>query len=253
MLPATPDDDRRRSSPLAEAAPDELSTIANVMPCPPMPFVPEAASRQARRVRADGLRRRGRRRRARRSRRSARWRRRSSTWSSRCPTRRCTRPRTRRTARSPSPRTMFVDRVDAAWRRRSSSSSQASDAPMRVAQLRVLGGAMARVPADATAFAHRDRAGSWSTSRRSTTARTTATDARAWVEGSRRRRCDQGDDGAYVNFLADEGADRDPRGLPGCDVGPAGRRSRRRYDPTNLFRLNQNIPPAFDGTSEVDA
>src|SRR5688500_17947776 len=25
----------------AEAAPDELSTIANVMPCPPMPFVPE--------------------------------------------------------------------------------------------------------------------------------------------------------------------------------------------------------------------
>ena len=25
----------------AEAAPEELSTIANVMPCPPMPFVPE--------------------------------------------------------------------------------------------------------------------------------------------------------------------------------------------------------------------
>jgi hypothetical protein len=32
---------------------------------------------------------------------------------------------------------------------------QASDAPMRVAQLRVLGGAMARVPVEATAFAHR--------------------------------------------------------------------------------------------------
>ena len=31
---------------------------------------------------------------------------------------------------------------------------------MAVAQLRVLGGAMARVPADATAFAHRGR-GSW--------------------------------------------------------------------------------------------
>ena len=24
----------------ADAAPEELSTIANVMPCPPMPFVP---------------------------------------------------------------------------------------------------------------------------------------------------------------------------------------------------------------------
>ena len=33
---------------------------------------------------------------------------------------------------------------------------EALDAPMRAAQLRVLGGAMARVPADATAFAHRD-------------------------------------------------------------------------------------------------
>ena len=32
---------------------------------------------------------------------------------------------------------------------------EASDASMRVAQLRVLGGAMARVPAEATAFAHR--------------------------------------------------------------------------------------------------
>lgn len=31
----------------------------------------------------------------------------------------------------------------------------ASDATMRVAQLRVLGGAMARVPVEATAFAHR--------------------------------------------------------------------------------------------------
>ena len=32
-----------------------------------------------------------------------------------------------------------------------------SDATMRVAQLRALGGAMARVPADATAFAHRSK------------------------------------------------------------------------------------------------
>ena len=39
--------------------------------------------------------------------------------------------------------------------RRSSSISRLPTRPMRVAQLRVLGGAMARVPVEATAFAHR--------------------------------------------------------------------------------------------------
>ena len=44
--------------------------------------------------------------------------------------------------------------VDAAARRRAAIGA---DAPCAVVQLRVLGGAMARVPADATAFAHRER------------------------------------------------------------------------------------------------
>src|SRR5207249_11644911 len=39
MLPATPDAVASFIA-LAEAAPEELSTIANVMPAPPMPFVP---------------------------------------------------------------------------------------------------------------------------------------------------------------------------------------------------------------------
>ena len=41
----------------AEAAPDELSTIANVMPAPPMPMIPEEARRAAGRLRHHGLRR----------------------------------------------------------------------------------------------------------------------------------------------------------------------------------------------------
>jgi FAD/FMN-containing dehydrogenase len=52
----------------------------------------------------------------------------------------------------------------------------------------------------------------------------------------------QGDDGAYVNFLADEGEARVRAAYP----GPTWDRLaaiKRRYDPTNLFRLNQNIPP----------
>ena len=38
ILPATPT--RLRFVAAAEAAPEELSTIANVMPAPPMPFLP---------------------------------------------------------------------------------------------------------------------------------------------------------------------------------------------------------------------
>src|SRR6266545_6815943 len=51
--------------------------------------------------------------------------------------------------------TMFMDTVDEPVAKTILEYLQASDAQVRVAQLRVLGGAMARVPADATAFAHR--------------------------------------------------------------------------------------------------
>ena len=110
---------------------------------------------------------------------------------------------------------------------------------MRVAQLRVLGGAMARVPADATAFAHRDR-GSWSTSPRCT--RTRRTSARTtWASG--------------LAEALQPGRRRRVRQLPGLE-GQARVRAaypgatwerlvaiKRRYDPDNLFRHNQNIEP----------
>jgi hypothetical protein len=51
--------------------------------------------------------------------------------------------------------TMFVDTVDQQAAETILEYLRSSDAPVRVAQLRVLGGAMARVPAEATAFAHR--------------------------------------------------------------------------------------------------
>ena len=59
-------------------------------------------------------------------------------------------------------------------------------------------------------------AGSWSTSRRSTRARRTRRPGAAWVDGVRARPCDQGDDGAYVNFLGDEGAARVRAAYPGA-------------------------------------
>jgi hypothetical protein len=112
---------------------------------------------------------------------------------------------------------------------------------MRVAQLRVLGGAVARVPADATAFAHR--------------ASRIMVNVAAFYEGPQDRvvreawvaefvdALRQRDTGAYVNFLADEGEARVRAAYPGRTWERLAA-IKARYDPTNLFRLNQNIPPA---------
>src|SRR5258705_6865777 len=99
-------------------------------------------------------------------------------------------------------RTLFIDKVDRPVAETILEHLRASSAPMRVAQLRVLGGAMARVPVDATAFAHRR-------SRIMVNCATVygrpeeATVHLPWVTGLAAA-LRQGDAGAYVNFLADE-------------------------------------------------
>ncbi len=98
ILPATPDVVAGFIA-ASEAAPDELTTIANVMPCPPMPFVPEEHHGELVVFGAHHLRRRRRRTASERSRRCGRWRRRWPTWSIRCRTPRSTRRRTRSTTR----------------------------------------------------------------------------------------------------------------------------------------------------------
>jgi FAD/FMN-containing dehydrogenase len=137
--------------------------------------------------------------------------------------------------------TMFIDRVDLGVARTILDFLEASDASLRVAQLRVLGGAMARVPADATAFAHRSSR--------------IMVNVAAFHDGTPEDRAKragwvsdfagalfQGDAGAYVNFLEDEGEARVRAAYP----GPTWDRLveiKRRYDPTNFFHRNQNIPP----------
>jgi FAD/FMN-containing dehydrogenase len=224
----------------ADAAPEELSTIANVMPAPPMPFLPEAlhgqlvilgmmayAGDQAAGERAM------------------------------TPFRALATPLADLVKPMPYPeiyppdddsyhptaaaRTMFVETIDLPVAQTIMEFLQASDATMRVAQLRVLGGAMARVPADATAFAHR-------TSR-------IMVNVAAFYEGADDRIAKeawvadfvaalrQGDAGAYVNFLGDEGEARVHAAYPGSTWDRLAA-IKARYDPTNLFRLNQNVPPA---------
>jgi FAD/FMN-containing dehydrogenase len=65
----------------------------------------------------------------------------------------------------------------------------------------------------------------------------------AWVAGLAAA-LRQGDAGVYVNFLADEGEARIREAYPGSTWDRLAA-IKGRYDPTNLFRLNQNIPPAI--------
>ncbi|MEX1102346.1 MAG: FAD-binding oxidoreductase [Actinomycetota bacterium] len=224
----------------AEAAPEELSTIANVMPAPPMPFIPEEAHGRmiilAMIVFAGG---------ADRGERALAPFRAIAT-----PIADMVRPMSYPEMYLPDEedyhptavaRTMFVDAIDRSVAETIVEHLEASDAPMRVAQLRVLGGAMARVPADATAFAHRDSrimvnvAAMYEHPEERATHQAWTTDFAAALR--------QSDTGAYVNFLAEDGEERIREAYPGATWDRL-RSIKARYDPSNLFRLNQNIPPA---------
>jgi FAD/FMN-containing dehydrogenase len=143
-------------------------------------------------------------------------------------------------------RSLFLDTVDLPAAEAIVERLLAATAPLAVAQLRVLGGAMARVPADATAFAHRGRrimAAIGAVWERPDAAEAEAHEA--WVvEFAAALR--QGDPGVYVNFVGDEGQARVREAYPGSTWERLAA-VKRRYDPTNLFHRNQNIPPQ-DGT-----
>ncbi|HEX6116148.1 MAG TPA: BBE domain-containing protein, partial [Solirubrobacterales bacterium] len=116
-----------------------------------------------------------------------------------------------------------------------------STAPMRAVQLRVLGGALARVPNDATAFAHRDRGLFVNVAAMYMDAGEKDVHD-AWIESLARS---LGKDGAggYVGFLDAEDEATIRAAYPGATWDRL-RELKRRYDPGNLFRLNHNIPPA---------
>jgi len=223
----------------AGAAPEELSGIANIMVAPPMPFVPPShhgklvmmallayagdagAGERALapfRALAEPL----------------------ADMVQPMPYAGLFQPQEAMEVVEESARSMFLDAFDHAAAETVVEHLQASTAPMAVAQLRVLGGAMARVPADATAFAHRDRpimAGTGCVYEHA--ADRPVHDA--WADGFAAAL--RGGPGVYVNFLGDEGPDRVREAYP----GPTWERLvevKRRYDPGNLFHRNQNIPPA---------
>jgi FAD/FMN-containing dehydrogenase len=225
---------------LASEAPDELSTIANIMSAPPMPFLPEEAvgsivlmgmlaytgdPESAERVLA--------------------------------PFRALATPMADFVAANPytsmyppddpdyhptaEARTMFIDQIDRETAELIVERLNSIQAPVRVAQLRVLGGAMSRVPSDATAYAHRSGR--------------IMVNVAAFYEGADDRASkadwvkrfsealDQGDDAVYVNFVGDEGEARTRAAYPGATWDRLAT-IKARYDPDNLFHLNQNVAPA---------
>jgi FAD/FMN-containing dehydrogenase len=106
-------------------------------------------------------------------------------------------------------------------------------------QLRGLGGAMARVPAGATAFGHRSARVLFAVI---TVFEGPAEPHVAWTEAlfDAVRPLARG---VYSNFLDDEGEGRIREAYP-AETFVRLAEVKRRYDPSNLFRLNQNIAPA---------
>jgi FAD/FMN-containing dehydrogenase len=240
ILPAIPDLVRTFVAE-AEAAPEELSIIANVMTAPPMPFVPAEYHGKlitmAMLVYAGDV--------------GAGERAIAPFRALATPIADMIRPMRYPEIYPPDPegyhpiaasRTMFVDSIDQSTVDVIFAHLRASTAQMAVTQIRVLGGAMARVPVEATAFAHRTRRIMMNVAALYGSP-AEAAKHEAWVSAFAAE-LRQGEPGVYVNFLGDEGAEQVHAAYPGSTWDRLAT-IKGRYDPTNLFRLNHNIPPVI--------
>ena len=238
VLPATPETITGFMR-LSAEAPEELSTIANVMNCPPLPFVAEEHHGSlvlfAMLCHAGDV---------------------AAGEAAVAPFRELAEPLADLVKPMPYAemfppeegdyrpiavgRTMFLDHVDEAMAATMLEFLEASDSSMKAIQLRALGGAMARVPADATAFAHR--------------AAPIMGIVVSFVDGQDDRpmreqwaedfaaAIDQGLPGAYVNFVEEDSEAGARSAYPDATWDRLAA-VKARYDPTNLFHRNQNVPP----------
>src|SRR3954470_23864961 len=237
VLPATPDVIAGFVAE-AEAAPDELTTIANVMLAPPLPFLPEDRHGTpvllATIVYAGDL---------------------TAGQRAAAPFRELAAPvvdllrpvrypelfaHEERSGFSAVTHVMFTDGLGAREAQTILERLPESSATMATCELRVLGGAMAGVPDDATAFTHRQRRIMLNVAALHDPAARRSAHA-AWVS---RLAGDLagGAAGAYVGLLGDEGEARVRAAYPGATWDRLSA-VKATYDPENLFGLNQNIAP----------
>ena len=102
-------------------------------------------------------------------------------------------------------------------------------------------GAMARVPAAETAFAQRSSPYILNVIARSVDGAGFASDV-SWARDARAALAPYGPDTMYVNFTGEAGEDKVRASYP-PETYARLVEIKNRYDPTNVFRLNQNIPP----------
>jgi FAD/FMN-containing dehydrogenase len=231
---------------LTTSMPDELTTLANILVAPPVPFLPEAVHGQMvvaiLGVHAGSV---------------------SDGATAAQPLRTLAEPVA--DLMGPMPYTAMQSLLDPLWQAGAQNyftsalldrldddaidtllaQHAAGQAPVHELHLHHGGGAMARVPEAATAFAHRgtpyvlnilarspDRAGF---------------DQHAeWARATHRAMAPWSSGGAYVNFTSDQAEDRVRASYP-PDTYARLVAVKDRYDPTNLFRLNQNIRPSGRG------
>ncbi len=141
--------------------------------------------------------------------------------------------------------TAFADRLD----RQVAATAVDAVASMpagglRAVQFRVMGGAVARVPEAATAFAHRGRAAMLNVVAGYEDPAESAEHQR-WVDGIGGA-LSSGEGGAYVGFLGGDGPGRMREAYPAATWERLAE-LKRRYDPENLFRFNHNVPPQAAG------
>ena len=115
------------------------------------------------------------------------------------------------------------------------------DVQMAVVQLRPLGGAIARVPSDATAYAHRTVPLMFNVA--AVVGDPDQVEAqRGWVDALAAQ-LSKGTPGAYVGFSTRDDADQVHRIYPDATYDRLAA-IKRTYDPDNVFRRNHNVPPA---------
>jgi FAD/FMN-containing dehydrogenase len=233
----------RALGPIAASAPAELSTISFLMPAPPAPFIPAEMVGQPTLailfVYAGDP---------------------ETGQTAIAPFRAVATPMAEMVAPMPYPgiyeftkqegepgpfvtRSVFLEALDDAAVDAILEAHAAPAGPFSMTQIRILGGAMADIPADATAFAHRDANVLVAIlAVYQDPAETPVHEAWAdrYLAALRPAAT-----GVYSNFLEDEGDDRIREAYPEAtyqrlaDV-------KRRYDPQNVFHRNQNIRPAAD-------
>jgi FAD/FMN-containing dehydrogenase len=136
-------------------------------------------------------------------------------------------------------RSAFVPALDDGVVAALAGAHRALPSPLSELHVHHLGGAMGRVPADATAFATRDKDFIVNA-----IARTPTAEGFDLVRDWARSTTDSLGSGAatYVNFTGEAAPDRVHASYPAATYQRLVR-VKDRYDPDNLFRLNQNIPP----------